>query len=280
MELQSRYAEITKRGLGLIAISYDAAETHKRFAASRGIAFPMISDPASAIIKKYGLLNDTMDPKSRAYGVPHPGTFIVDRRGRVISRFFEDAYQERYTAATILNSLGAPAGNDAVSAETRHLSMTTSISDAVAAPGQRLAITINVTPKPGMHLYAPGKHDYQVVQLSLDPQPWLRAQTTIYPASETYHFKPLNERVEVFMKPFRLRRDITLLATPEAQKLLAAVSTVTITGALEYQACDDKVCYNPTRVPISVTVRLKGLDRRPPENLVQETRQRRSNSRR
>ena len=264
MELQSRYADITKQGLGLIAISYDAPDTHKKFADSRGITFPLISDTGSAIITRYGLLNDTVDPKSRTYGIPHPGTFIVDRKGVVVSRFFEDAYQERYTAATILGSLGAAVGGATVSANTLHLSMTASISDTVAAPGERLAITIDVTPKPGMHLYAPGKHDYQVVRLTLDPQPWLRPHATIYPASEIYHFKPLNERVEVFMKPFRLRRDVTLLATPEAQKLLGGMMTVALTGALEYQACDDKVCFNPARVPISFVVSLKGLDRRPP----------------
>ena len=57
VELQSRYAEITKQGLGLIAISYDAADTQKKFADSRGITFPLISDTGSAIIKRYGLLN-------------------------------------------------------------------------------------------------------------------------------------------------------------------------------------------------------------------------------
>ena len=264
MELQSRYVDIAKQGLGLIAVSYDSPETLKKFSDSRGISFPLISDGGSAIIRKYGLLNDTVDPKSRTYGIPHPGTFIVDRKGVVRSRFFEDAYQERYTAATILSTLGASVAGGATSAETRHLTMTATISDGIAAPGERLAITVNVAPKSGMHLYAPGRHDYQVVQLTLDPQPWMRLQATIYPASEIYHFKPLNERVEVFMKPFRLRRDLTLLATPEVQKLLAGMTTVTITGALEYQACDDKVCFNPSRVPVSFVVKLKELDRRPP----------------
>ncbi len=264
MELQSRYADITKQGLGLIAISYDAPETLKKFADSRGITFPLIADPGSATIKNYGLLNDTVDPKSSTYGIPHPGTFIVDRKGVVQSRFFEDAYQERYTAATILSTLGSGGAGRSMTSDTRHLSMTASVSDAVAAPGERLALTFDVTPKPGMHLYAPGKHSYQVVQVTIDPQPWLRPQATVYPSSEIYHFKPLDERVEVFMKPFRLRRDITLLATPEAQKLLATMTSVTITGAFEYQACDDKVCFNPARVPFSFAVSLKGLDRRPP----------------
>ena len=264
MELQSRYADITRQGLGLIAISYDAPATLKKFSDSRGIMFPLISDAGSAIIKQYGLLNATVDPKSRTYGIPHPGTFIVDHRGVVRSRFFEDAYQERYTAATILSTLGAGVAGSPITANTAHLTMTASISDAVAAPGERLAIVMNVTPKPGMHLYAPGKHDYQVVGLTIDPQPWLRPQATIYPASQIYHFKPLNERIEVFMKPFQLRRDATLLATPESQKLLAGMTSVTITGALEYQACDDKLCFNPARVPVSFVVKLKGLDLRPP----------------
>lgn len=264
MELQSRYADITKQGLGLIAVSYDSPETLRRFSDSRGITFPLISDAGSAIIRKYGLLNETVDPKSRSFGIPHPGTFIVDRKGIVQSRFFEDAYQERYTAATILSTLGVGVAGSPMTANTAHLTMTASISDVIAAPGERLAIIIDVSPKPGMHLYAPGKHSYQVVQLSLDPQPWMRPQPTIYPASEIYHFKPLNERVEVFMRPFRLRRELTLLATQQAQKMLAAMTSVTITGALEYQACDDKLCFNPSLVPVHFAVKLRELDRRTP----------------
>jgi len=261
VELQRRYADITRQGLGLIAISYDAPETLKAFTASRGITFPLVSDPGSAIIKRFGLLNETVDPKSRTYGIPHPGTLVVDRKGVVVSRFFEDAYQERYTTGAILSGLG---GASAIKATTRHLSVTASISDTEAAPGERLSVVADVTPARSMHVYAPGKHTYQVVQLAIDRQPWLKVHPIVYPASTIYHFKPLDERVEVFIKPFRLRRDVTLLATPEAQKLLGAMTGATLTGALEYQACDDKICFNPVRVPISFTIAVKALDRRPP----------------
>ena len=262
MELQRRYADIRKQGLDLIAVSYDAPETLKAFAESRGITFPMISDAGSSIIKRYGLLNDSVDPKSQSYGIPHPGTFIVDRKGVVVSRFFEDAYQERYTTGAMLGSAGS--GAAAIKGNSPHLSLTATISDTAAAPGERLAIFVEVTPRPGMHLYAPGKHSYQVVRLELDPQPWLKISPTVYPASEIYHFKPLDERVEVYSKTFRLRRDVTLLATQDMQKLLAGMPSVTISGALEYQACDDKVCFNPSRVPVSFTLTVKPLDRRPP----------------
>jgi hypothetical protein len=264
VELQRRYAEITKQGLGLIAVSYDSPETLKKFADSRGITFPLISDRGSAMIRAYGILNEGEKPGSRTYGIPHPGTFIVDRKGVVVQRFFENAYQERYTAATVLASVGGTTQGLTATATTAHLSMTVTLSDAVAAPGERLSLTAAITPARGMHLYAPGKHDYQVVRLTIDPQPWLRVHEVSYPASEIYHFKPLDERVEVYMKPFRLRQDVTLLATPEAQKLLTAAGSITISGALDYQACDDKVCFNPARVPISFTVVVNPLDRRPP----------------
>jgi hypothetical protein len=264
VELQSRYAEIRKQGLGLLAISYDPPETLKKFAESRGIAFPLISDAGSAIIRRYGLLNEQQDPTTRSYGIPHPGTLIVDRRGVVTARFFEAAYQERYTAAAILATRGLDPAAASVAVRTAHATVTAFVTDTSVAPGERIALVVQVTPGPRMHFYAPGKHTYQAVQVVVDPQAWLRVHDTAYPPSEIYHFKPLDERVEVFGKPFRLTRGITILATPEMQKLLAAMPTITITGALEYQACDDTLCYNPVRVPLTFTLTVKPLDRQPP----------------
>jgi hypothetical protein len=266
VELQGRLEEITKQGLGLVAISYDPVETLRKFADSRGITFPLVSDQGSTTIKRYGLLNDTVDPKNRAYGVPHPGTFIVDRKGAVTSRFLEDAYQERNTAASILVKSGLRAAGGTLSTRTNHLALDAAISDTTVAPGERITVALAITPHRGMHVYAPGTHTYQVVRLVFDSQPWLRAHATQYAASEIYHFKPLNERVEVYSRAFRLTTDLTILATPEAQKTLAAQEAITITGALEYQACDDKICFNPSRVPLAFRLKLRPLDRSPPDN--------------
>jgi hypothetical protein len=264
VELQRSTAELKHRGLGLAAISYDPPETLKKFSESRGITFPLISDNGSAIITRYGLLNTTVQPGTRSYGIPFPGTFIVDRKGVVRSRYFEELYQERNTVASILVRQGATPYGPATTAETPHLTVIAAASDDAIAPGERLSLVFDVTPRPGMHVYAPGKHTYQVVRVMLDQQPWLRAHPPAYPRSELYHFKPLDERVEVYQKPFRLVQDVTVLATPEAQKLLAGESSVTVTGQLEYQACDDKLCYSPQSVPVRWTLALEPLDRRPP----------------
>jgi Disulphide bond corrector protein DsbC len=157
-------------------------------------------------------------------------------------------------AGLLGQSLPAPLRTD-----TMHLTVMTSISATNVTPGTGVSLAFDITPKKLMHVYAPGKHDYQVIGVKLDAQPWMRVEPTTYPPSEIYYFKELDEKVETYGKPFTLVQDVSILATPEAKKLLAASPTVTITGRLEYQACDDKVCYAPKRVPVSFTLNVKDL---------------------
>jgi hypothetical protein len=261
VELQARLPELRRRGLGLAVISYDSVATLADFSKRRGITFPLLSDRGSATIKAYGILNTTVDATSTNYGIPFPGTFVVDRKGVVIARFFEEAYQERNTVAGILLKLDRPGQTvDAKQLTTGHLSLTTYLTDEVVAPGTIVSIVVDVTPRPGMHVYAPGKHDYKVIALRLDQHPLLLTRPVRYPASELYEFKPLNERVEVFARPFRLIQDVALSASPEARRALASVKTFTITGSLDYQACDDKICYLPQSLPVKYTLNVRQLD--------------------
>jgi hypothetical protein len=141
--------------------------------------------------------------------------------------------------------------------QTAHLSVDAAASPTSIAAGGTVTLSFDVTPKQDIHVYAPGKHDYQVVSIDVAPQPWLRAAATKYPPSEIYDFKPLNEKVEVYSKRFRLTREVAILATPEAKKALAGQASVTIAATLAYQACDDAVCYRPATVPISFELTLK-----------------------
>ena len=152
-----------------------------------------------------------------------------------------------------LSAQSGPVRND-----TMHLTLNTSISAAEVAPGKKLSVTFDVTPKRNMHVYAPGKHDYQVIAVKNDPQPWLKVAPTAYPPSEIYHFKELDEKVETYGKPFKLVQDITVLDTAAARKALAA-APVKLSGRLEYQACDDKVCYAPAKIPVSFTLTAKSI---------------------
>lgn len=261
MELQRQTATLAAQGLGLAVITYDPPATLARFAKERGLTYPLLSDEGSAIIRRYGLLNPEYPEGSRAHGVPYPGTFILDPEGRVVARYFEAAYQERNTVASILTRQGGAAGGPGVTASTAHLTVQAAASDQVLAPGSRFSIAIEVTPQRAMHVYAPGTHTYQVVTFRPAAQPWLKAHPLTYPPSEIYYFAPLDERVETYQRPFTLVQDLTILATADAQKLLAGQTSITIRGTLDYQACDDKVCYAPASVPLTFTFDLTPLVR-------------------
>lgn len=158
-----------------------------------------------------------------------------------------------------LDAQSATPSGPIVTAEGPHLTLMAMASEAQVAPGSRLSLFFDVTPRRGIHVYAPGKHTYQVVKVTIDPRPWIRGQPAKYPKSEIYHFEPLDERVPVYQKPFQLVHEVTILATPAAKKALGGQSTVTIGAQLEYQACDDTVCYRPQTVPVSWTLSLKPL---------------------
>lgn len=92
-------------------------------------------------------------------------------------------------------------------------------------------------------------------------QPGLVLRETHYPKAEEYFFEPLNERVPVFQRPFRLVQDVMLDASRAGAAALQGKASLTITGTLTYQACDDKICFNPQSLPLTWTIDVKPLDR-------------------
>jgi DsbC/DsbD-like thiol-disulfide interchange protein len=130
-----------------------------------------------------------------------------------------------------------------------HATILPSPAGVNGAAGARLALFVDVTPKPGIHVYAPGTKDYIPITVKLNPQAEVKLGKVAYPKSEMMSFA--DEKVPVFQKPFRLTQDITL------DKSAKSGSTVTVSGTVNYQACDDRVCYPPESAPVSWTVLVK-----------------------
>lgn len=294
VDLQNRVSQLRAQGLGVAAISYDPVSVLTDFATRRQITFPLLSDEGSATIKAFGILNplpamaygpEKDDPAVVAelqkyvsggrpnaswQGIAFPGTFILEPSGRVRSRFFEDYYVERATVSNIMLRLGqSQAPVDATRVAGPHVDVVSYSTDTEIAAGNRFAVAVQITPHPGMHVYAPGANSYRIVGVSITPQPDLRVVPMSYPESEPYVFKPLNERVPVYQKPFTLVQELVLEGTSAAQAARRGQPTYTVQGAFQYQACDDKVCFNPVSVPLTWTFNLKTLDTqratRPPQ---------------
>jgi hypothetical protein len=297
VELQEQLDELQAQGLGVVAISYDPEVVLAEFSEGRGISFPLLSDEDSKVITEYGILNTVAtealeavgsgrrDPKALVdpafaedigkyvtvnqgidyhVGTPFPGTFIVDGTGRVTSRFFEEFYRERNTIANIMLKLGTglvPIA--AVEGSTAHLKFTAYPSNPYVMPGSRISVAIQVEPNENMHVYAPGAEmmGYRTVSLNLRPLAHIRFEPVEYPASEIYHFEPLDELVPVYQSQFTLLQEVVVAATPEAEVALSELDALTLSGTFDYQACDDAICFNPVSLPISFTLDLRGVVR-------------------
>ncbi len=157
-----------------------------------------------------------------------------------------------------LGAEGRPA--EAQRITTDHLEVTTYTTDDVVAPGSLFSIVFDIRPRERMHVYAPGAKDYRIISFNLEANPMLVTRPVQYPASDIYFFEPLNERVPVFQKPFRLTQSVAVSPSPGNRAALVGVEAITIKGTLDYQACDDRICFTPKSIRVSYSVKVRQLD--------------------
>ena len=280
--------ELESSGIGFAAISYDSVEVLADFAQRRGITFPLLSDDDSSVITEFGILNtvaaeglgpNAEDPGVQAdvakyvsmfgasqmiVGTPYPGTFMVDNQGRVTSRFFEEFYLERNTTTNVMLKLGVGVSPiEAVEGSTAHLKFSAYPSNSSVTVGTRFSLALEVEPGENMHVYAPGADDmgYRVIGFNLAPNPLARYEPVQYPESEIYHFEPLDEHVPVYQERFMLLQEIVMNGDADAESTMAELGALTLSGTLDYQACDDEICFLPQSIPVSFTLDLTMPDR-------------------
>ena len=163
---------------------------------------------------------------------------------------------QRVAVAVLALCASAALGADSRAKETAHLTVKTTQSTEAVAPGRKLSLFVDVAPKPKMHVYAPGQDGYIAITLTLDANPAFTAAKAKYPAGEKVLIELLKETQIVYAKPFRISQEVTLASTPDLRQRAASATPLTIKGTLRYQACDDKICYLPTTVPVEWAVKL------------------------
>ena len=179
-----------------------------------------------------------------------------------MSKYFEDDYQDRVSTADILAiQFRTPMNAAPGAAETKHLQITTAASNDIARPGLRIALSLDVELKPGMHVYAPGVHGYIPIEWRLDEGgPATKRHSFDYPPSEMLRLEAIGETVPVYQSHIQIRREITLGQETVLKPLAAPTGEVIVKGSFRYQACDDRKCYVPEVVPLLWRFKYEGLD--------------------
>lgn len=143
---------------------------------------------------------------------------------------------------------------------TKHLTVATSGPADAVAPGARVPLVVEITPKPNMHVYAPGQKDFIPVSLTLAATDGVRAEAAQFPAAEKLDVKDLGETHLVYSRPFKIVQDVTIAKNRTlVDRTGARAASLTVKGTLKYQACDTTICYAPVSVPVTWTIALQDV---------------------
>jgi len=250
VELDRSVGKFRAQGLGVAAISYDSPDVLRHFSARvGGFAFPLLSDPSSAVIRAFGIFNHNIPEGHEWYGIPFPGTFLVDENGIVRAKYFEQMHRQRYTADSILVREYGASGGKRVEVVTDHLRLEASPAQDVASRGNRLTLALDLDLPPKMHVYAPGVQGYRPISVEIEDHPFLLSHATDFPEPEILHLEAIDETVPVYHGRVRILKDVTLSPRLRDEKIAIPLS-------FSYQACDDRVCYPPSQVKFSLEVAL------------------------
>jgi peroxiredoxin len=266
-DLNQQLDTFRKVGLTVAGLTYDSPEILRSFAARVGIKYPLLSDPESKMIRAFGILNPNGERGSRYEGIPFPGIYIINERGIVIAKYFDDDYREPISAGSILTRAFGASGVMRTGIQNAQLVLVYSASDSVLVPGRRITLIIDVVPQPKMHLYAPGVQNYIPIDWQMGAsKSWIAFPPT-YPPSHMLSLPAINETVPVYNSRIRMVRDIAIGLESEIAPVLSSNRTVTFDGSFRYQACDDTQCYLPKTLPLRWTFKVGQLDdqRVPPE---------------
>jgi hypothetical protein len=243
-------------------VSYDPVATLAAFAATHGITFPLLSDEASAVIRRLGLHNEQVQADHAAYGIapnprhvglPYPGAFALDTAGIVVEKRFHESYRVRDTGAGLIaRTLGvhapAPAAVGA-GVDGEPIRVRAWLDSPTYTWFQRLHLNVEIETRAGWHLYSrPAPPGMITLDVEVAPIPGLEIGPLDGPAPHRFTMVGLNETLWVHEGRVRVSRSLTFTAPPGAGEHRIAV-TVT------YQTCSDTACHPPSshRIELPVT---------------------------
>jgi peroxiredoxin len=185
VELQEARRNLEQAGVAIFAISYDSVAVLAAFAEKRGITFPLLSDEGSHVIRELGLLNEEHLVQQHAFygiqtrdeqrGVPYPGTFVLDERGIISEKHFEQSYRVRPTARifeeyALGTSEATPPPADAPRANGEKLEVQVWADAPTYPPYQQVRLHVDLSLPSGMHVFAsPAPDGFTPLLLEVEP---------------------------------------------------------------------------------------------------------------
>jgi hypothetical protein len=138
-----------------------------------------------------------------------------------------------------------------------HLHVALGQSHRTGQPGSRITLITELRLPADVHVYAPGAKGYKPLKLELDPLPEMEFKPAVYPRSKDLYLAVIDEHIAVFDGTFHISQEVKVTSAPNfAASLGKDGKVVTITGKLDYQVCDNTMCYLPSSIPVKWQVQV------------------------
>jgi hypothetical protein len=259
-------ATLRTHGVHAAAITYDARETLHTFGEAYHIAYPLLSDTGSQVIRAFGILNTNIPhDHPMMYGIPWPGNYLIAPDGRVQDKLFLRDYQLRPSAAEVLlRHFGDTTGGVVTEITTDVLRATITLSTDRCFPGQEIAVGLKIHLTPRWHVYGtPLPTPYQALELVFDSPIVERLALTLPPPTPVL-LTAVGETLPVYTDEIRAVGTLSIKWSPpvpapfmEAFGARIDPGPYTITGALRFQACSEAVCEAPQTLPFAIPLQIE-----------------------
>jgi len=113
---QDSLSLITDLGANVIAVAPETADFQERTIVKNNLSITVMSDSAQTIMRQYDVAYDVNENYQKNMGInlqkvngkavlPVPATYIIDKQGRIIKKFFNPDFTNRASVAEIVKAL-------------------------------------------------------------------------------------------------------------------------------------------------------------------------------
>jgi peroxiredoxin len=257
IETEAAREGLRRNGLGVVGVSYDAPDVLKRFSDEHDISYPLLSDRDSSIIKAFEVLDVNAPPGSPAHGVSYHGTYVVDSRGVIVAKLFDaEATLTHSTGLVVSKLFGSPVNTHAKTVTHERLSLTYYASSNYVAAGAAVDLIVEVRLNDGMHVYPPQNGPYVPIDLQIEASSAFDAQPQISPPTELSLTVEGHDPAQIYVGQFDVSRRISVLDASSSSEAIDPQGNFVIKGVFRFQACDSRICYLPTSIPLKWNLRV------------------------
>lgn len=241
-----------KLGIQVYALSYDEADALRDFRDAHSITYTLLSDPHSEVIRSFGILNTLIDEDDHPwFGIPYPGTYIVDAKGEITHKFFDSNLAVRAGPEQLIRAaLGEtvePVAGTPLSVESVQVDL--ALEGETLMPTVQRDLVARFRVPAGRHVYAwPAPTGSVAVDIRLDQDERLVQRPVTRPASEPHSLPGSEETFLVHHNEFELRLPLTVNSALSRED-----TSITIAGTIHWQSCDDEVCDIPSSERFELT---------------------------